>query len=345
MRRIPRNPAKHDVFELFHVLAAKSGFSTVDENGTKEFINLISQSISKQKKNPVMFYGKQAESMFGYIAAALGNVKVIRQEDTGDIYSSNVDTQPPDYRLVLKDGYEFFAEIKNHFQRNPVKVFSMKKSYIQKLLNYTEQFKKDLKIAVYWTRWNFWTLLSLENFVQDKDTYSIEMGEALKYNQFYLLKDCMLGIPRPLIFRLLPDKTKPQSLDGGGILNFTIGGVELICGDAKIEDDFERRLAFYLLLYGNWPIQPPHPILNDGSLIAVDYNCAPEEIPQDQGFCIIGTLSSMMSTHYIEVTKRGNKGSAIKPDKDPAFLSFEIPEDYHGRQMPLWRFILQPPKS
>ena len=97
------------------------------------FKNLINDSLDNSLTD-TMIYGRRTEAMFSYVAASLGNCNIIKKEDSGDVLSSNPEIIVPDYKLVLKDGTQLLVEVKNYRQSKPFAEFSVKTSYIDKLL-------------------------------------------------------------------------------------------------------------------------------------------------------------------------------------------------------------------
>src|SRR5437588_5486805 len=162
MRRIPRNPEKFEVIDLVNAVGKKSGFKIGDEEGEARILASLSESYHKTKINTGLLHGRRTEAMFGYIAASLSKCKLVKQEDSGDIYTASPTLRVPDYHLVMQDGSEFYVEVKNFHQGNPLDPFQVTPSYLESLLEYVALFDKRLKLAIYWSRWNIWTLVPVE---------------------------------------------------------------------------------------------------------------------------------------------------------------------------------------
>jgi hypothetical protein len=78
---------------------------------------------------------------------------------------------------------------------------------------------------------------------------------------------------------------------------------------------------------------------------AIEYEFSPEQESQ-QGFEIVGSLSSMFSTFYRHATaKDGNGVAQIHAKSEPGALGQLIPGDYKGNALPLWRLIVHPKAS
>jgi len=66
--------------------------------------------------NRAFIYGHLAESLFIQLVAALDNVRLIKQEDAGEVYAQDETLRLPDFRLVLSDGVVVLVEVKNFRQ-------------------------------------------------------------------------------------------------------------------------------------------------------------------------------------------------------------------------------------
>jgi hypothetical protein len=187
--------------------------------------------------NPIILHGRRVEEMFGYVAASLGGCAAIKREDVGELYVEDINIHIPDYRIITGGRYEFFAEVKNFHKETAPSVF--KESYINSLKRYATLFKRDLKVALYWSRWNLWMLLSIDKVPFDGRRYSMSMEEGMKMNEMAILGDRMIGTTPTLVFKLHTDPSKPRRVGSDGRVKFTIGSVDLYCGGKRIEDRLE----------------------------------------------------------------------------------------------------------
>lgn len=156
MKKLIRNPEKFDVLELFASMAAEQGYDLRDPVAQDDFVARVRISIEKSKNNNIAVFGKRVESLFAYVAGALGKVKLLKQEDSGDLYFVGDEVLAPDYRLTMLDGSQFLVEVKNCHLKQPEKKFSIKKEYYEKLKAYSDINGLDLKFAVYFSVWNMW---------------------------------------------------------------------------------------------------------------------------------------------------------------------------------------------
>jgi len=342
MKRIERHPEKFDVIGLFNAMGIREGYSLLDEASIGQFCNKIAEAIRQSKANPRLVHGLRVESMFGYVAACLGKCAAVKQEDAGELYVEDTDVQPPDYRIVLDNGDEWFVEVKNCHEMDVTAQYTRKDTYLRALTNYADLFNTPLQLAIYWSRWNVWTLIPVGGLNAHGDRHSVSMQQAVKISEMSMLGDCMIGTTPPLMFRLKTDPNEPRSIDDAGKVIFTIGDVQFYCGDMRIEDEFERSLAFYFMMFGDWPVGEPEARIENGELLSIDFVTAPEHATPRQGFEFLGSLSGAISRYYSCLTVSDQGVERLTPSVEPGALGVLIPANYEGKHLPLWRFSLQP---
>jgi hypothetical protein len=279
--------------------------------------------------------------MFSYVVASLGGTRLIKQEDSGEVISDEPNLRIPDFRVVPKDGEEFLVEVKN-CRRDPRKPFVLTGAYLSSLESYARLVDRPLRIAIYWSLFNMWTLLSLAHIPRQDGDGWVPFDKAIKRNEMVDLGDMQIATIPPLVLRVVADPQKPRSIDSSGTVNFTIGGVDMLAGGVKIEDKDEKNLAFYFWLNGLWGGDDPKPFVQLGELIHIDYEVAPHEPVEEQGFQMMGNLSQMISRHFDHLTAPDGEIQRLAPLQDPDSLGVIIPPDYKGKQLRLWRFLLQP---
>ncbi|NVM32005.1 MAG: hypothetical protein HWN65_24405, partial [Candidatus Helarchaeota archaeon] len=326
----------------FGAIGREEGYSFKGEESSRKFVNKVKKELTKAKNSPTILHGVHTQAMFECLVASLDNCVVLKQEDSGEIYARATPLEVPDLRLLLDDGEEFFVEVKNYYQSNPMASFSFERRYFNGLRQYARFFNHDLKIAIYWAKGNIWTLVSEANIKDDGVTYSISMCEAIKANEMSVLGDCMVGTKIPLRMKIFVDRNKPHFISDYGEAHFTISNVELYCGDTRIDDSFEKKLAYYLMLFGKWPFNDPTCESIDNKPIAIEFRFQPPETTSGQGFEIVGTLSTMFSRYYGMITAPDGDVERISPKQEPSSMGIIIPKDYTGKYLPLWRFVVEP---
>jgi len=117
----------------------------------------------------------------------------------------------------------------------------------------------------------------------------------------------------------------------------------MYCTDERLESSVEGKLAFYFMRYGDWEVAQDPVVMVDGAISKVSFSASPRERVTDQEFEIVGSLSSMISNAFRELTVSDDDGIVSLDVKyDPSFFELKIPEDYRGKGLPLWQFIIQP---
>jgi hypothetical protein len=341
MKRIPRDPEKFEVIDLFDAIGKKHNFKLHDKDSERDFLESIKTSLGRHK-SPIILHGRRVEAMFGYVAASLGRSTVVKREDSGEVFLESTDVKVPDYRVVTKEGDQFLVEVKNCHKSDPFSKYSIKSTYLEGLKSYARLLNIDLKLAIYWSRWNKWVLISPSDLECDDSACVTSFIDSYKQNKMTILGDITIGTTPPLVFQLLTDPRKPRHINANGKVGFTIGRIELVCAGKRITEEKEQNIAFYLMLFGDWPTNEPKALIENRELLGIEYMAEPIERTSGQGFEIVGAISGMISRHYNELTAPSGQIERLAPKVEPGMLGISIPDDYKGQQLPLWRFTQQP---
>jgi hypothetical protein len=343
MKRISRDDTKFDLMRLLDQYARTRGSSIHDQVNQAQFLADLRRDFDANRENPILIHGLRIQAMFAYVAAALGHCTVIKEEDAGEIYAADTSMRPPDFRIVSTEPREFLVEVKNYRPPDPMEPYSMTAAYLDSLRNYALTLKRDLYIAIYWSKATLWSLVSAERFNRDRNHYVLSLPDAMKRNEFALLGDCMLGTLPSLALKLFSNPLKPRRLGPDGKAEFTIARVELYCGDQILTYQKEREIAWFLLNHGDWPQEATPPEIVNGELISLGFRAVPEDRSNpDEDFEIVGFLSQMISRQYNEITAPSGRVDLLSPQQDPETLGVLIPPDFRGEKLRLWRFSLAP---
>lgn len=340
MKRIPRDPLRFDVFDLFARQAAKQQVSIKTAEAACGFVEMIRASVEASLDNDAMVFGQRTQAMFEALVVSLGAVRLIKREDTADIYADE-DLEVPDFRVILADNRQLLVEVKNVFRRDPTDPCELTETYVVALRRYGQIMGCEVKVAIFWAVWNFWTLVGLEAFVNQGTRFVLSFPDALKRTEMALLGDKAIGTQFPLRVRFETDPRKSRALDAHGRAEFTIGGVRLFCADQEIMDPIEQNIAWYCMLYGKWSEDPPEAIMSDGPIEAIEFRFRPEE-DNDQGFEIVGWLSAMYSAFYRQATLGEGGVGQVRLEPTPRTLGRLVPDGYVGKALPLWIMVLAP---
>ena len=335
--RLHRNPEKFDVLDLYDAIGRDKGYRLGNPEDEAEFSSLVTLALSSAQ-SPTMVHGRRVEAMFSYITASLGKSLLIKKEDCGDVFSADLDLKIPDYRVVLNSGEQLLVEVKNCHHKE---AFKLEKSYIESLGRYSELMHVDLLVAVYWSRWQIWTLVSVDAFDVAGKSMRLDFGTAVRKNQMARLGDIWVGTKAPLSIRIIPSEKCPVLEEG--TVNFHIGDVQLFCCDTSISDEQEKQIAMTLMLYGGWAELERIQCTDESpaTLEHIEFSYSPvQRSDEAQGFEIVGAVSTVISRQYGNLTAPKGVVEHLSADVNPEKLGFLIAEGHECKALPLWRFHL-----
>jgi hypothetical protein len=341
MKRLVRDPMRFEVIQVFAEYGREAKVSLRSPEATAKFIERVRASVGNSLSNEALLHGVRTEAMFEALVASFGAVEILKHEDAGEVYVSKENLRIPDFRLVLGDDSQMLVEVKNFYQvKDAMQAFEVDGVYLDGLSEYSRIMRCRLLIAVYWARWNIWTLVPPEVFAGKEGVRKLSLLDAMKANHMAVLGDFSVGTRIPLSLIMHADKAKPRTVEADGSVQFTIGNVEVRCAGKTVVDRMERRIATYLMFYGKWEYEArPHVV--DGELEAVEHRWFPAE-EQLQEFAIVGSMSELFCNFYKFATQEEEQVRRVRIDVSPGSLGSLIPNDYVGKDLPLWRFKLQP---
>lgn len=323
--------------------ASRHGATIHNEACCDEFLASLNVDLQKARSSDILIHGLRAQSMFAYVAASLGQCVLIKEEDAGEIYAVDPELRAPDYRLVMQDGSEFFVEVKNYRPANGFGDFVVTKAYLESLLAYARRFSKELYFAIYWPSPRLWTLVRSDHLSLSGEKFILPLSDAAKMNEMARLGDVMIGTLPTLTLKLYSNPDMPRHIAEDGNVQFTIGRAELHCGDNLLMPGKETEVGWFLLNFGDWPVEPTEPEVENGELISVGLRAAPRErCNPGQQFELVGSLSQMISSQYNSATAPKGQVDSLSPQRDPNSFGIIIPPDFKSDRIPLWRFIVQP---
>ena len=342
-QRLKRDPMRFDVLDLFDSVGRSRKYELGSAEDIAAFVQLVSESLTEANTDS-MIYGRRTEAMFAYVVASLGKCLLVKKEDAGDVFSRDTDILIPDYRLVLEDRSQLLVEVKNYRQHTAFDAYTIKTEYLDRIISYARMVDTELFFAIYWSLWGMWTLVSANDFQRNESTASLSFHTAIKRNGMMRLGDAFIGTTPPLSIRLYPDKEKPHSVGVDGKAEFTIGSVELRCKESVITSENEQRIALALMMFGDWEETSRAYYSDDHSkeIGYVEFLYYPREYKEEQGFDLVGSISTIISRQYGQLTAPDGKVERLTPDVAPGMLGFVVPESYQSEVLPLWRIHQQP---
>lgn len=346
MKRLKRNPEKYSPLEVYSQFSRDGGYKLRVQEDIDAFMINFGKQLNYSQNDDILIHGKRVEALFGNIAAGLGGCKFIKSEDAGEAFSSE-DIQPPDYKLILNDGTHIFIEVKNCNQSRPQSSVLLDKKNIDKIEAYGGLHGIAVYYAIYYRCVNRWVMLPKSSFIQLKRKYATNLIHSMANNAMGMIGDLMIGTKPDLVFELLVDKSKESSIDEKNKANFIIGDIKIHCNANEIDDQYEKKLAFYFMRFGDWDCGDAEATLDDdGSLYSVKYIFKPDNHKNAElnGFDFIGNLSSMITNAFNEVTVSDRQVTSIDTRLEPRDFSITIADDYKGKKLPLW-FLNQQPNT
>jgi Holliday junction resolvase len=280
--------------------------------------------------------------MFIFIAASLGKCTFIRREYEGQMLSKHSNIQPPALRIITDNDKEIFIDVKNYNLKDTDNCVILREEQYKRITNYCNMFKKDLKIAIYWSRWNYWTLIPLDKLKCTGSKYTISFKDAKLNNEMNILGDEFIAISPSLKLQLAGDSSNPCILDEQGKSFFRISSFDIFNKGTLIEDQLEKNLAMYLMLFGNWSIETVNPVLDGKELKALTYEAAPLMEMPGQNLEMIGSLSEILSNQFKFPLNAKGTAIALSPGTDTDTIKVKIPLDYEGKTLKISRFPLRP---
>ena len=342
MRRISRDPQQFDLMRVIDAYARAKGVEIRDPASQEALLAELAGQIEKNRRNDILVHGLRVESMFAFVAAALGACRIIKQEDAGELYSADADIRAPDYRVVLLSGRQLLIEVKNCHTNDPDHEFRLTRAYLESLTRYASAHGLELFVAIYWSRLAQWTLVSPGDFESRNEEFGLSFPKAMERDGMSILGDTMIGTLPSLTVKFLSDPTKPRAIDAAGHANFTIGDVQIYCGDELIEDDREKQIAWFLINYGSWHCDELPAEIENGDLISFEIRAAPiERANPNERFEIVGRLSEMIARQYNGITAPEGHVRILTPEREPGTLGVIIPPEFKGKALPLWRFKIE----
>src|SRR5688500_12370982 len=117
MKLVKRNPLRFDVFNALIQFTHEERLSLHDPKAIESFAREIRASVDTSITSDTFLYGQRTQAMFEALVLSLGQTQLMKQEDAGDLYSTDEQIKLPDLRLILLDGKQLLIEVKNFYQK------------------------------------------------------------------------------------------------------------------------------------------------------------------------------------------------------------------------------------
>lgn len=333
--------------KAFDLLAATASFA--HERGialnepslVDQFLTDATRRLKAALQDTPLIHGTRTENLFEAMVVSLGSYRLFKTEDVGRVHAS-AKCRAPDFRVVLDDGEQWLIEVKNVRCEDPKRQRTrLSAAYIASLENYAALTDAPLRLAIYWSRWNLWSLVAPDRFRTADGGMAVTMEQAMMACDLGRLGDASIGTVAPLRLILEAAPDKPSVLGRDGLAEFTIGSVRIFSDQTELRDARDRKLAMVLFEFGEWPISEPSPVMEGGALSGVEFVAAPEE-PNEDDPQSVGRASRIFSRYFATRTLDGDQVVQLKGDAVPEWFAPLAAWDFAGSRLPLWLFRLQP---
>lgn len=342
LKQIKRDPLRFDLFEAY--LHATEGRSLREPGAIEDFIAKGRESVTRSLNNEAFLHGQRVENLFESVVVSLGHVRLIKSEDAGSGWHSEDALVVPDFRVVMEDGEQFLVEVKNFHASAILKPYSLNATYVESLRRYGDLVGNAVRLAVYWSHINVWTVVPIDVMERTGDKYLLSLLVAMRSNTMSSFGDMMVGTTPPLELHLIANPNEPRSFDGQQAL-MTTGHIKLFCAGREVTNKKEFGIAVSLMMFGDWDEQEPRLECDDDGLpLRIVYECLPSG-DSKQGFEIVGHLSGMYSRRFALLTMDEGRVERLATEINPGVWGSLIPEGYKGDALPLWCMKILPPSG
>ncbi|UPT97741.1 hypothetical protein J4G48_0006500 [Bradyrhizobium barranii subsp. apii] len=343
--QLPPRPGKTKAFDLLASVAAfarEHAIALNDPSLVERFIADAGPKLKEALVDPTLIHGWRTERLFEATVLSLGRFRLLKTEDAGRVHAVGT-FRAPDFRVVLDEGEQWLVEVKNVRIRDPFKQETrMSAAYLASLQAYADMVGTPVKLAIFWSLWNIWTVISPDRFRTQNGGLRVTMKDAVLANESERLGEVIIMTKPPLRLVLGAATDMPRSLSPEGLANFIIGSAKLFSGDVELTDPRDRKLAEVLLFYGEWSTEGPLAVTDGGEFAGVEFVATPEE-PSDQGWDGIGWASRIFSRYYAAQTIDGDQVIQLHGEAAPEWFAPLSDWDFKNSKLPLLLGRVQAP--
>lgn len=342
-REPPKRQKAFDLLASVAIFARKSGIALNDPALVDRFMADAAPRLREALADPTLIHGSRIERMFEATVLSLGRFKLLKGEDVGRVHAAET-LRAPDFRIVLDDGSQWLVEVKNHRSEEPFKQeYEMSAKYLASLQSYSDAVGAPLKLAIYWSLWRLWTIVSPEHFRTGNGGLRVTMQEAMLANEFERLGEKMIMTKPPLRLVLSAATNLPRSLDEDGLARFVIGSAQFFSRNVELTDPKDRKFVQVLLLYGEWEVNGPIPFMDGDVIGGVEFVANPREPTYpDQEWQGIGTASRIFGSFFADQTIESDQVIQLDGDPAPDWFVPLASWDFKNSKLPLFLGLVQP---
>lgn len=338
----PKRQKAFDLLASVAVFARENGIALNDPALVERFMSDAEPRLREALNDPALIHGSRIERLFEATVLSLGRFKLLKTEDVGRVHAAET-FRAPDFRVVLNDGEQWLVEVKNVRSKEPFKQeLRMSRAYLSSLQSYADAVGTPLKLAIYWSLWRVWSVISAERFRSRNGSLRVSMQEAMLASEFERLGEVMIMTKPPLRLVLGAATDMPRSLSDEGLTNFMIGSAKLYSRDVELTDPKDRKLAQVFLFHGEWAVEGPFVRMEGDQIAGVEFVARPVE-PANQGWEGIGTASRIFSSFYAGQTIDGDQVIQLDGEPAPDWFAPLGSWDFKNSKLPLLLGRIQPP--
>lgn len=353
IQKIPRDPEHLEMLRLYSAVdpVEAVGAGLRDTERLDEFLARARASLEHSIATPSRMHGLRAQTLFRATLVALGQFRLLIEEDAGDPYYNDDIGRlaPPDFRVVDSAGETLLVEVKSVKLNGPLKPFGVRKSDVEAWRRWGELTGTPVSLALWWAIPGRWTLVSLDHLRPRGSKLEIDLPRAIAADEMSRFGDCLLGTKPPLIFRVHCEQEGPIDAKTGEA-SVRITDTEMLVDGRKLIDEFERRIAWVFFRFGGWEIERELQHGSGDDVTAIDLVARPldsgDARQAQQDFASVGMLSSLYAALFNEATlSPEGEVDQLEHRPEPGELADLIPDDFWDRPdrvLPLWRFNIQP---
>ena len=297
-----RRPTKFDALSVFAAWGQDESVAITHKDSVSRFARFLKESLKESLQSDTLLYGNRTQALFEAVVANLGAVQLVKSEDSGDIYNADATLEVPDTRVVLANGQNLLVETKN-CHREWGKPYRMKVSYLDGLVRYAKLVGCELRIALFWSKQQHWTLISPSALKPDGKSLQISFIDAFAANEMHVLGDNLLGCAFPVVIRCLVEKCD-------GKARIRTDKHRYFIGEREITDPNQQRLLFFLMIWGSWSIEKNVVVEENDYKRIVDVVFMPREEARNgedssgPGCVMNEYLSTILSRYWLEFTSQ-----------------------------------------
>jgi hypothetical protein len=229
-----------------------------DGPGLATFGAAVTAGLEESFANQRRLHGRWAQDLFQAVVVSLDDVRLIKDEDAGTFYydENGPALELPDFRVVRRDGEQVLVDVKNVSPRSllragRLRTQRLRASTVEAQRQYAKLTGARLVFAHYWSQFNIWTVIDSCVLHRTGNHCEVDMGTAMKANEFSMLGDRVVITSAKLVLSLLRDPSATAEPGPDDAIPFPVGKVRFTCDGQLLTDPVEREIARYLFYFGS----------------------------------------------------------------------------------------------